>query len=98
MIREGTIRYNSLNWVNHLNEYTKNHNNYKKTTTKYAPIEIWNEGNDKIENKKYAYKDGIEYLNLHGRLIKNDSDDITDDDDLKILRASERIKKIAKKI
>ena len=28
MIREGTIRYNSLNWVNHLNEYTNNHNNH----------------------------------------------------------------------
>ena len=97
MIREGTIRYNSLNWVNHLNEYTNNHNNHKNTTTKYAPIEIWNEGNEKIENTKYVYKDGIEYLNLHGRLIKNDSDDLTDDDDLKLLRASERIKKIAKR-
>ena len=63
MIREGTIRYNSLNWVNHLNEYTNNHNNHKNTTTKYAPIEIWNEGNKKIENNKYVYKDGIEYLN-----------------------------------
>ena len=31
MIREGTIRYNSLNWVNHLNEYTNNHNNHKNT-------------------------------------------------------------------
>ena len=51
----------------------------------------------KIENNKYVYKDGIEYLNIGGRLIKNDSNDITDDDDLKILRASERIKKIAKK-
>jgi hypothetical protein len=26
-------------------------------------------GNDKVENDKYVYKDGIEYLNLHGRLI-----------------------------
>ena len=67
MIREGTIRYNSLNWFNHLNEYTNNHNNHKNTTTKYAPVEIWKEGNDKIENTKYVYKDGIEYLNLHGR-------------------------------
>jgi hypothetical protein len=97
MIREGTIRYNSLNWVNHLNEYTNNHNNHKNTTTKYAPVEIWNEGNDKIENKKYVYKDGIEYLNLHGRLIKNDMKDITDDNELKLLRASERIKKVAKR-
>ncbi len=47
MIREGTIRYNSLNWVDHLNEYTKNHNNHKNTTTKYPPNEIWNEGNKK---------------------------------------------------
>ena len=30
MIREGTIRYNSLNWFNHLNEYTNNHNNHFK--------------------------------------------------------------------
>ena len=49
MIWEGTIRYNSLNWVNHLNEYTNNHNNHKNTTTKYAPIEIWNEGNKNLK-------------------------------------------------
>ena len=56
VIREGTIRYNSLNWVNHLNEYTNNHNNHKNTTTKYAPIEIWKEGNDKIIHSKYIVK------------------------------------------
>ena len=40
MIREGTTRYNSLNWVNHLNECINNQNDHKNTTTKYAPSEI----------------------------------------------------------
>ena len=95
MIREGTIRYNSLNWFNHLNEYTNNHNNHKNTT--YAPIKIWKEGNDKIIHSKYIVKNNIEYLNLNGRLIKNDTNDLTNDNNLKILRASERIKKVAKR-
>ena len=47
--------------------------------------------------KKYVYKNGFEYLNIGGRLIKNDSNDIINDNDLKLLRASERIKKIAKR-
>jgi hypothetical protein len=46
---------------------------------------------------KNVYKDGIEYLNLHGRLIKNDMNEINDDNELKLLRASERIKKVAKR-
>ena len=36
--------------------------NHKKTTTKYAPNEIWNNENENeknAENKKYVYKDGI---------------------------------------
>ena len=47
-IREGTIRYNSLNWNEHLDEYTNNHNNHKNTTTKFTPSEIWREGNQEI--------------------------------------------------
>ena len=97
MIREGTIRYNSLNWVNHLNEYTNNHNNHKNTTTKYAPIEIWKEGNDKIDSSNYIVEENIEYYNVDGKIIKNDNNEITNDPNLKILRASERIKKVAKR-
>ena len=97
MIREGTIRYNSLNWVNHLNEYTNNHNNHKNTTTKYAPVEIWKEGNDKIDSSNYIVKENIEYYNVDGKIFKNDNNEITNDPNLKILRASERIKKVAKR-
>ena len=96
MIREGTIRYNSLNWFNHLNEYTNNHNNHKNTTTKYAPIEIWKKGNDKIDSSNYIVKKDIEYYNIDGKIFKNDNTEITNDPNLKILRASERIKKVAK--
>ena len=97
MIWEGTIRYNSLNWFNHLNEYTNNHNNHKNTTTKYAPIEIWKEGNDKIDSSNYIVKKDIEYYNIDGKIFKNDNTEITNDPNLKILRASERIKKVAKR-
>ena len=97
MIREGTIRYNSLNWVNHLSEYTNNHNNHKNTTTKYSPVEIWKEGNDKIDSSNYIVKENIDYYNVDGKIIKNDNNEITNDPNLKILRASERIKKVAKR-
>ena len=97
MIREGTIRYNSLNWVEHLQEYTTNHNHHKNTTTKYSPSELWKEGNEKVDGGKYVVQDGVEYVNENGEMIKNDVSDITDDNELKILRASERIKKVARR-
>ncbi len=55
LIREGTIRYHSLNWVEHLNEYENNHNNHKNTTSKFSPVEIWRQGNEEIkQNKEYC--------------------------------------------
>lgn len=43
-IRAGFIRTNSLEWVNHLQDYTININNQKHGKTKYAPNRIWTEG------------------------------------------------------
>ena len=97
MIREGTIRYNSLNWVEHLKEYTTNHNNHKNTTTKYSPSEIWKEGTDKMVDGKYEIKDGVEYLNVDGEMVKNNTKEINDDHELKIVRAVDRIKKVARR-
>ena len=83
MIREGTIRYNSLNWVDHFKEYTTNHNHHKNTTTKYSPSEIWKEGTDKMVGGKYEIKDGVEYSNVDGEMVKNDTKEINDDHELK---------------
>ena len=84
-LREGTIRYDSLNWVEHLNEYTNNHNNHKNTTTKFSPIEIWREGNQEIKptRRELPIHDDIE--------MKSKSADY------KVLKASERIQKQAKR-
>ena len=84
-IREGTIRYNSLNWNEHLDEYANNHNNHKNTITKFAPIEICREGNQDVK---------------HNRRILPIHDDIemkSQTTDYKVLKASERIQKQAKR-
>jgi len=44
MIREGNVRNNSLNWVDHLQTYINNRNNTKHSTTKYKPIDLWRKG------------------------------------------------------
>jgi len=41
MINEGFVRYNSFNWVDHLNEYLNNRNGMKHSVTKKKPIDIW---------------------------------------------------------
>jgi hypothetical protein len=48
MIREGFVRNNSLNWVNHLSDYLYNRNHSKHGTTKYQPIELWRQGREKL--------------------------------------------------
>ena len=44
MIREGYVRNNSLNWVDHLQTYINNRNNTKHSTTKYKPVDLWRTG------------------------------------------------------
>ena len=44
MIREGYIRTNSLNWVDHLPNYLINRNNTRQSTTKFKPVDIWRRG------------------------------------------------------
>jgi transposase InsO family protein len=44
IIREGFIRNNSLNWVDHLQTYINNRNNTKHSTTKYKPVDLWRTG------------------------------------------------------
>jgi hypothetical protein len=46
MINEGFIRYNSLYWVEHLQEYINNRNDMKHSITKKKPNEIWKAGRD----------------------------------------------------
>ena len=53
MINEGFIRYNSLYWVDYLQEYINNRNDMKHTITKKKPNEIWTTG----RNQKDFYKD-----------------------------------------
>ena len=55
MIREGFIRTNSLNWIDHLDDYLYNRNNTKHTTTKYTPDELWRRGRNPIDNNDYNY-------------------------------------------
>jgi transposase InsO family protein len=40
-INEGMTRYNSFNWVDHLNEYLNNRNDSKHSITKKKPNDIW---------------------------------------------------------
>ena len=85
LIREGVVRYDSLNWVEHLNEYENNHNNHKNTTTKFSPNEIWRQGNEEIKYNKRV-------LPIH-----DDIEMKSQTNDYKVLKASERIQKQAKR-
>ena len=60
LIREGTIRYNSLDWIHHLQEYINNRNNHDNTTTKFTPNELWTEGRQKIKNSKIVHPESDE--------------------------------------
>jgi len=59
MIREGFIRNNNLNWVDHLNQYIENRNNSKHSTTKYTPNQIWKEGREPLDKLTKRQKDAI---------------------------------------
>jgi hypothetical protein len=41
MIREGFVRTNSLNWINHLDDYTYNRNHTRHERLRATPAEIW---------------------------------------------------------
>jgi hypothetical protein len=49
MIREGFIRHNNLNWIDHLPNYLYNRNHSRHSTTKYTPDEVWRNGRDKLK-------------------------------------------------
>ena len=70
MINEGFIRYNSLNYVNHLQEYCNNRNDMKHTVTKKKPKDIWVAGREKND-----FKDDENIMEVKDRLedkAKND--------------------------
>ena len=48
MIREGFVRNNNLNWVDHLADYLVNRNHSKHSITKTPPYKIWRAGREKI--------------------------------------------------
>lgn len=43
-IKEGFVRYDSLVWKTHLQDYVSNINNQPHGTTKYTPNQLWKEG------------------------------------------------------
>lgn len=49
MIREGFVRHNNLNWVDHLGNYLYNRNHSKHSTTGYKPIDLWRVGREKVK-------------------------------------------------
>ena len=49
MIREGFIRNNNFNWVDHLDTYVLNRNGSKHSTTKFTPNDIWAAGREPLD-------------------------------------------------
>ena len=49
MIREGFVRHNNLNWIDHLDNYLYNRNHSKHSTTGYQPDELWRVGRNKLK-------------------------------------------------
>ena len=49
MIREGFVRHNNLNWIDHLNNYLYNRKHSKHSTTGYQPAELWRVGRNKLK-------------------------------------------------
>jgi hypothetical protein len=52
MIREGFVRHNNLNWIDHLNNYLYNRNHSRHSTTGFQPDEIWRVGRNKLKRHK----------------------------------------------
>lgn len=43
-IKQGIVRHNNLEWVNHIQEYCDNINNQRHTKNSYTPNELWKPG------------------------------------------------------
>ena len=68
MIREGFIRHNNLNWIEHLNDYLYNRNHSRHSTTGYQPAEIWRAGRNKLKrHKDVKVKDARERIKNKAR-------------------------------
>ena len=48
-IKEGFVRHNDLEWVNHLQNYCININNQRQSGTKYTPNELWAPGRHQMQ-------------------------------------------------
>lgn len=92
MIREGNIRNNSLNWVDHLSDYLYNRNHSKHGTTKYKPVELWREGREKLtkENTTPELIEASDRIKEKGRkaLARNKAGDLNIGDHVRILLSS----------
>ena len=86
MIREGFIRNNNFNWIDHLDDYIENRNESKHGTTKYTPNQIWTEGQTELEKIPKARRIEIE-----------EGDDILDDNE-KLIKVKFRLEEKAKKM
>ena len=70
-MREGFIRYKSLNWTDHLQDYIANRNNSKHSVTKQTPKTLWEPGQQKLkELDKHQMK------NIDDKLIYSDIDQL----------------------
>ena len=49
MIREGFVRHNNLNWIDHLHNYLHNRNHSKHSTTGYQTSELWRVSRNKLK-------------------------------------------------
>jgi hypothetical protein len=92
MIREGNIRNNSLNWVNHLSDYLYNRNHSKHGTTKYKPVELWRQGREKLtkENTTPELIEASDRIKEKARkaLASNKAGDLQVGDHVRILLSS----------
>ena len=89
MIREGYIRFNSLNWVTHLSDYLYNRNHSRHSTTKHRPIDLWRQGREELtkENATPALKEASKNIKVKARsaLAKNKTGNLYVGDQVRIL-------------
>jgi hypothetical protein len=71
MMREGFIRYKSLNWTDHLQDYIANRNNSKHSVTKQTPKTLWEPGQQKLKEL-----DSHQMKNIDDKLIYSDIDQL----------------------
>lgn len=74
MIREGFIKYNTLNWIDYLDDFVDNKNNTKHSVTKHQPNEIWREGIDKDIN------DDDDLIDAHNKLTTKAKRDVSNNE------------------